>query len=92
MTHVLDPLQFYGYPPGFGFEGDSKTWVTPSNVQQRATEFAAFIKKKAAGYFTNSLLVPFGSDCKCSRSLCVFFREPQRKRLHSPVHQGQHQL
>ena len=62
MTHVLDPIQFYSYPPGFAFEGDQRTWINQSNVASRAQEFAAFIHKKAAGYKTNSLLVPFGSD------------------------------
>ena len=62
MTHVLDMLQFYSYPPGFGFEGDKKTWITPANIEARAQAFADFIKKKSAGYATNSLLVPFGSD------------------------------
>jgi hypothetical protein len=51
-----------GYPPGFNFEGDSKSWITDSNIASRAADFAAFIKKKSAGFATNSLLVPFGSD------------------------------
>ena len=62
MTHVLDPIQFYSYPPGFNFEGDKSTWITDENIEARAAQFAAFCKKKAAGYATNSLLVPFGSD------------------------------
>ena len=62
MTHVLDPIQFYSYPPGFAFEGDQKSWITSANVESRAAAFAAFAKQKAAGYATNSLLVPFGSD------------------------------
>lgn len=55
-------LKFLPCAIGFNFEGDQKTWVTDSNVEQRAQDFAAFIKKKATGYATNSLLVPFGSD------------------------------
>ena len=62
MTHVLDPIQFYGYPPGFNFEGDRLTWITDSNVKQRADQFAAFIYQKSAGYATQTLMVPFGSD------------------------------
>jgi lysosomal alpha-mannosidase len=68
MTAVLDPLQFYSYPPGFNFEGDQKSWITDQNVEQRAQDFAAFIKKKAAGYATNSLLVPFGSDFQYTKA------------------------
>jgi hypothetical protein len=60
--HVLDPIQFYSYPPGFNFEDDPKSRVFPSNVEARAAQFADFIVSKAAGYATNSLLVPFGSD------------------------------
>ena len=33
MTHVLDPIQFYSYPPGFNFEGDKTSWITPQNVE-----------------------------------------------------------
>ena len=68
MTAVLDPLQFYGYPPGFGFEGDTSSWITDSNVEGRADAFAQFIKKKAAGFATNSLLVPFGSDFQFTKA------------------------
>ena len=62
FTHVLDPIQFYSYPPGFNFEGDKSTWITSTNVEARAAQFAAFCRKKSAGYATESLLVPFGSD------------------------------
>eukprot|EP00038_Savillea_parva_P019125 m.26584 g.26584 ORF g.26584 m.26584 type:complete len:1203 (-) comp4326_c0_seq1:85-3693(-) len=62
FTHVLDPIQFYTYPPGFSFEGDKRTWVTPANVNDRAAAFASFIEAKGAGYATESLMVPFGSD------------------------------
>ena len=56
MTHVLDPLQFYSYPPGFGFEGDKNSWITSANVASRADAFADFINQKATGYATNSLM------------------------------------
>ncbi len=62
LVHVLDNIQFYGYPPGFNFEGDSRTWVTDANVAQRARDFQTFVQQKAAGYATDSLMVPFGSD------------------------------
>jgi hypothetical protein len=62
MTHVLDPIQFYGYPPGFNFEGDARSRITDANIVSRAGDFAKFIHQKRAGYATNSLLVPFGSD------------------------------
>eukprot|EP01043_Picozoa_sp_COSAG02_P046663 COSAG02_NODE_4386_length_5421_cov_4.810973_6_plen_904_part_00 len=68
MTAVLDPLQFYSYPPGFGFEGDKSSWITDSNIESRADAFAQFIKKKAAGFATNSLLVPFGSDFQFTKA------------------------
>eukprot|EP00937_MAST-01D_sp_MAST-1D-sp2_P005627 g5627.t1 len=62
LTHVLDPIQFYGYPPGFNFEGDAQARVTDANVEARAADFHAFVLRKAAGYATDSLMVPFGSD------------------------------
>lgn len=62
FTAVLDPIQFYGYPPGFNFEGDKSTWITDQNIASRADAFASFIHKKSTGFATNSLLVPFGSD------------------------------
>jgi len=51
MTHALDPIQFYSYPPGFNL--DRRTWVTESNVASRANDFAAFIQQKAQGYATH---------------------------------------
>lgn len=50
------------YPPGFNFEGDARTRVTPENIDSRARDFNKFARQKAAGYNTTSLLVPFGSD------------------------------
>ena len=76
MTAVLDPLQFYSYPPGFAFEGDTKTWITDSNVKDRADAFAQFIKKKAAGFATNSLLVPFGSDFQFTKASINYYQRP----------------
>jgi hypothetical protein len=58
FTAVLDPIQFYSYPPGFAFEGDKKSWVTDANIASRAEAFAAFIKQKATGFATNSLRAP----------------------------------
>lgn len=73
MTHVLDPLQFYSYPPGLNFEGDRKAWITPDNIEQTAQNFATFLHQKREGYATNSLLVPFGSDFQFANATTNFY-------------------
>jgi hypothetical protein len=45
-----------------GLSSLQSAWITPANVEAKAMQFAAFINQKGAGYATNSLLVPLGSD------------------------------
>ena len=81
----MEILKFLPCAIGFNFEGDQKTWVTDSNVEQRAQDFAAFIKKKATGYATNSLLVPFGSDFQYTKA-SINYENMDRLMAHMNAH------
>ena len=38
------------------------SWVTSTNVKERAEEYAAVAKHRAAWFKTNNVLIPFGCD------------------------------
>jgi hypothetical protein len=62
MTHVLHT--HYSAPQGFDFENPGVMGVNNANVGDRARDFVNEMKRRAAHYRTNHILVPFGDDFK----------------------------